>query len=44
MLSVERCQQVLKELKLSEDVVKELRDSLYLFASIQIEIENNKQQ
>ena len=46
MLSIERCNQVLKaqNLNLNNDEVKQVREFLYLFASLQMEIENNKKQ
>lgn len=45
MLSIERCDKVLKaqNLNLTNDEVKQVREFLYLFASLQVEIENNKQ-
>ena len=46
MLSIERCNQVLKaqNLNLTNDEVKQVREFLYLFASLQMEIEDNKKQ
>ncbi len=46
MLSIERCDKVLKEqnLNLKNDEVKQVREFLYLFASLQVEIDNNKKQ
>ena len=43
MLSLERCAEVLKEgnITLENDVLKELRDYLYLLAGLQVEAENN---
>lgn len=43
MLSLERCAEVLKEgnITLEKDVLKELRDYLYLLAGLQVEAENN---
>ena len=43
MLSLERCAEVLKEgnITLENDVLKELRDYLYLLARLQVEAENN---
>lgn len=46
MLSIERCDKVLKaqNLNLTNDEVKQVREFLYLFASLQVEIDNNKKQ
>lgn len=43
MLSLEKCAEVLKEgnITLENDVLKELRDYLYLLAGLQVEAENN---
>lgn len=43
MLSLERCAEVLKEgnITLENDVLKELRDYLYLLAGLQVEAVNN---
>ncbi len=43
MLSLERCAEILKEgnITLNNDVLKELRDYLYLLAGLQVEAENN---
>lgn len=43
MLSLERCAEILKEgnITLNHDVLKELRDYLYLLAGLQVEAENN---
>ena len=42
MLSLERCAEILKEGKitLENEVLKELRDYLYLLAGLQVEAEN----
>lgn len=44
MLSIERCKEILKanNLKLSDEEVKQVREQLYLFATLQMESENNK--
>ena len=46
MLSIEGCDKALKaqNLNLTNDEVKQVREFLYLFASLQVEIENNKKQ
>lgn len=42
MLSLEKCAEILKEgtITLNNDVLKELRDYLYLLAGLQVEAEN----
>lgn len=44
MLSLERCAEILKEGKitLTNEVLKELRDYLYLLAGLQVEAENKQ--
>ena len=42
MLSIERCDKILRthNLKLSNEEIQQVREQLYLFASIQMEFEN----
>lgn len=43
MISIERCQQILKSnnFTLSNEVVKEVREYLYFLATLEIEVNNN---
>ena len=43
MLSIERCQQILKSnnFSLTNEKVKQVRETLYFLASLEIEVNNN---
>ena len=43
MLSIERCQQILKSnnYSLTNEVVKQVRETLYFLASLEVEVNNN---
>ena len=44
MISLERCNKILRtyNLNLTNEEVKQVREQLYLFATLQMEFENNK--
>ncbi len=46
MLSIERCDTILRthNLKLNKEQLKQVREQLYLFAELQMEIEMNKKE